>query len=1409
MPPDGSWMDAMPSVAVPGQPVAPVPGPRWDHEQGVGTLPDGSATRDPAVFARWAQEWQPQGQAKTEVVGPGDAADTAWMDAMPAVASPHGDEGANGTKGGVLANAGAGTSNAVAGFLGLPVDLATGAINLGTRSVNALAGTHIPPIENPAGGSDDFRTLFGTIGADPRTVEPTNQLERIARAGGEGAASMMLPWGAARSLPALSGLPGAMQSAFGSGGAPTMAASGLTGGALGQDAQDSVPEPWKPLASVVGNIVGGAVPIALSAGATAARQSVVPAVKNYFAPMTQSGQQQIAGSRIAHAATDVGAVRDALAAPSPEIVPGSQPTTFQLTGDQGLGNLERAVSTAAPDQFNGRAAQQNAARVGQLNAQAPATSPDAVGTTFRQALAAMDTQHAAQAEAMGTTARAKTAALGGAVPVGTDAQTTALQGFGQRLRKGLSELNDAARQRVSKLYDAVDPEGTMTVDMSGIKAAAKDIAASVPKNAAPMEGDAGKLLGVAQMQPEAQPFREVAALRSRITDAMRAELYENGRSQTYRTLTRLLASVDETLAAGAEKAAETAPEAVAARVHGATTTAPGTGDAVFTPSGRQIGVRYRVVSARDLVASHNDDFSINPAFPPELQPRARERLASQAQVQRIAGNIQPERLGASASAMEGAPIIGPDGVVESGNARVMALRRAYAQGGESAARYRAWLESQGHDLTGIDDPVLVRERTTDLAPRDRVSFTQESNVSPGLAMGAAEQAKVDAGKIPDGLLELWQPGDVDSAANRKFVRGFAQHVVDAGETGKFFTEDGAPSLEGAQRIRNALMHRAYGDSGLVAALSEVGDENIKAFGGALTDAAGDMAKLSADIGAGRVDPGTDITKHLLDAARVIGQARQRRISIKDMVGQTDMLTGRVNPLTESVLRAAYGDNLTGAISRKNMAELLAFYAEEARKQTTDARLFGGGGAGPADIIQQGIERARAKSAPVRTRDIFGRNGSYGPSAGAVGSEAGGSGAGAARQGNAATALAIAPEEALSPNFDAEAAARYRAANAAHANRVQTFEESPGVGQVLATGKRAGEWRLGDSQVAAQIFNPGKGAAERVQAFLKAGGDRADLLHDLRDYAAFSLRRAAEDADGTLIPAKAARWMNAHREAMTAFPDLAAKFHTAAAARATLDETMARHAAERTAFEKSAAGKFLGDADPVPVVARILRSDTADATMQQLGRMTANAPAARAGLQRAVIDHIMNELRTNAAAGTTDIRQMKADAFQTFLRRAGGPMSHIFSPEQMAAIRDVATDIQRTQRSVIGTKLPGGSNTAQDLAAGVTHGGGKSSMVGMLVAAEGLGDLAQHVTGLGKIGKVGGMILAPLTQAMRGEGLAKVDDLVTQAMLHPELARALLAKVPPGQFAEPVVRNAARQIWALAGVSAIRSQRDPR
>jgi hypothetical protein len=1175
---------------------------------------------------------------------------------------------------GIVANIGAGTGEAASGFLGAPVDWATGAFNALSRAGNQQlqdavaratgAPASIPPapqITNPVGGSQWLDKAFGYVGGNPNNVAVGDGTDQIARAAGRGIGSMLLPWSFARALPVMSGIPGALQQAFGAGGAPTMAAAGGVGGAAGQVAENAVPAPYKPLANMAGNMLGGGSVIGTVAATKAALDAAAPLVSNYVAPFTAAGRQQIAGQRIASAASDLNAVHDTLntvgaanqqaaslqavlndpnanslakamaqrqlTALGPQrgmLVPDSQPTTAQLTGDQGLLNLERVAATPNPDAFLGRMGAQNTARVDALSSLAPETaSPSAVGDAFRQRLADMDTAAETQVAGLRQAAQGATDALGGAVPVGSDAQTSALQGYGQRLRGGLDAANQAARAQTSRLYSQVDPDGTLAVDMTGIRQAARGIATSIPKNAAPVAGEPAAILGTAQMLPKVQPFGEVAALRSRITDAMRAELYENGRSQTYARLAKLLGAVDDTLSGGVEQRAGEDAAAVAAGTK--------------APEGTMLA---------------------------RLQQRGSNG----------APPVGTTAAGSSAS-VSGQPAgTGTAGGLGAGGDGVTSPRRYGTAGGNRA-------------MAAASAASRLRK------PESLVDFL------------------ISRGGVQD------QGGDLRAI--------------------------------GAETVHHQMGGRLVNPRGVPL----------------------DYAREAAEE-EGFLRPGST-TADLLNsiAEEVSGRPvyRQSEQAEGDAWAQAQRDADRHEAAWQAARSGVQMANIGGP--RLSPAEM-----EHA-----------------AELVTQGMEPHQALQEAARAGEetVLDRN--------AAANAFGHSGVPlAARQAH----MDVDGASPLAPNFDAEAAARYRAANASHRGRVATFEEAPGVGQVLATGKHAGEWRLGDSQVAATIFNSGKGAAERVQAFMRAGGNSAALVSDLKDYAAFSLRRAAEDGDGTLDPGKAAKWIKAHDEALSAFPEVKAAFNDAVSARVTMDDAAARHVAARQAFEKSAAAKFLGDADPVMAVGRILRSDNAAATMAELARHTANAPAARAGLQRAVIDYMLSELRSNAQAGAE--RAMKADVFQTFARRATPALREIFSPDQVDAIRKVAADLQRSQRSSIGSKLPGGSNTAQDLAAGAKHGHGGPSTIGLLVAAETAGEALQHV--VGPVGRVFGMVATAMGNAMRQAGLHTVNDLVAEAMLHPELARTLLAKVPNVPAARFVGQAAGRQLRALAMQSAVDANR---
>jgi hypothetical protein len=408
--------------------------------------------------------------------------------------------------------------------------------------------------------------------------------------------------------------------------------------------------------------------------------------------------------------------------------------------------------------------------------------------------------------------------------------------------------------------------------------------------------------------------------------------------------------------------------------------APEGSQAVFTAAGRRVEVRYEVVDARSLIASHTGYFQPNPAYPGLLQPRDRGRAASQAQVQEIAARLEPERLGRSADASTGAPIVGPDNVVESGNGRVLAVLRAYMDHPERVAALRESLTRQGFDLTGIDRPVLVARRLTPLTEAERIAFAREANEAVAMRMGAAETAAADAARIAP-VLDLWRGGDIASAGNADLVRGFLK-ALPATERAAAWTQKGGLSQEGVRRIQAAILHAAYEDTALVAKLMESPSNDIRAIGGALMDVAPAWAQMRAAARRNDIAPDMDRTADLLAALRTVERARADGAKVADLAAQGSLFDVPEAGRLFLVLMHKEPD-LARTASRKAIAERLAGYVDEANKTQPGANLFGEPPARAEDLLATRAQAALAReideakaareAAPARGVDEIGED----------------------------------------------------------------------------------------------------------------------------------------------------------------------------------------------------------------------------------------------------------------------------------------------------------------------------------------------------------------------------------------------------------------------------------------------------
>lgn len=346
-----------------------------------------------------------------------------------------------------------------------------------------------------------------------------------------------------------------------------------------------------------------------------------------------------------------------------------------------------------------------------------------------------------------------------------------------------------------------------------------------------------------------------------------------------------------------------------------------------TESGARIDGNYALMEAHELVTSHDESLKPNPAYPREMQPRERDRAASEMQISGIAQRLDPARLGESGDAGTGAPIVGADGLVESGNARTIALKRVYQGDQAKAEAYRQYLKDNAarfgltpEAVDAMNTPVLVRVRNT---PVDRAEFARQANASTVAQMSPSEQARSDAARIDD--MGDMQPDDNgDFAASRDFIRRFVSRLP-ATEQGSMVDANGQLSQAGYARIRNAVLAKAYGESPVLSRMVESMDDNMRNVGRALIQAAPEIAKLRQDVSEGALFD-ADITPDLLAAVEELSRIKDSGRSVSDYLSQAGIFGDAISPEARDLLQFL-AKNLRRP---RKIAEFIQRYAEALR-----------------------------------------------------------------------------------------------------------------------------------------------------------------------------------------------------------------------------------------------------------------------------------------------------------------------------------------------------------------------------------------------------------------------------------------------------------------------------------------------
>lgn len=397
---------------------------------------------------------------------------------------------------------------------------------------------------------------------------------------------------------------------------------------------------------------------------------------------------------------------------------------------------------------------------------------------------------------------------------------------------------------------------------------------------------------------------------------------------------------------------------------------------VRTSKAQEFEAEWAVVDASQLISSNRFDGSVNPAYPAELQPRDRSRQASLVQIQEIANTLVPEQLGDTGRAEDGAPVVGPDLVVESGNGRAAALQLAYQRG--KAGEYAAWVREQAklrgvseEQINSVPNPVLVRRRTRDLSVDARKAFTRDANVSAIAAMSPSEQALADANMISDEMMTSFAPGEngeIDTASNARFLSRFSAELGTTQASG-LLQSDGRPTPALINRIRNAVFARAYGDARLVTVATEDTNPDVKNVLNALQTAAPVFARARALEAEGST-LSSDLVSKVVGAVELLQQSRRENRSVEDLAAQTGMF-GDIDPVSATLAKQLDANKR----SAKKMSSLLSDmgrFLETANQSSQSGSLFGEELEAPStdQIVDSAIENFERLNNAGQPQDLF-------------------------------------------------------------------------------------------------------------------------------------------------------------------------------------------------------------------------------------------------------------------------------------------------------------------------------------------------------------------------------------------------------------------------------------------------------
>lgn len=572
---------------------------------------------------------------------------------------------------------------------------------------------------------------------------------------------------------------------------------------------------------------------------------------------------------------------------------------------------------------------------------------------------------------------ADVAALGSATVISVGSENVYFEKAGQQYMTKLLNTDDYE----SKVGQVVDLSGVVDPSAAPVKRPYHEWEGDVlDALAALLEIGRGDADGIAMAQEALMQqlyadgkTPEEAAAAVQVASAVEPKTPEEEAMLAAHLAERAQAAAEAALSNGEEDTGEIEPE--------------GRENVVKTAKGTKVVTGFKVIDASKLIISHESDGTPNPDYPAELQPRDRARATSQAWVSKTARSLDPDSLGRTNRADSGAPIVGPDRVVESGNGRAMSIREAYRIG--QADEYRAWLlehadyfKVSASKIESLKAPVLVRVRTSEV---NRAEFAVEANQDDKLAMTATEKARSDAKRLDAAMLAKLADGDLTSAGNRDFINAFLQSLGDA-EAAQYLTSDGRPTSSLVNRIQAALFAGAYADDRLLELTADVSKPEIANIVSALNAAAPDFMRakdldqIAGEDAGARVTDSVELSLNqtavdsIINATDVLRKAKESGMGIEEFLRQGDMFGG-VDPAV-AAMAVFISQNNRSAKRLSTAFKAMAQFVETEVKRKQTAGLFGDEPATFTDIVKAANSRLEQEYGEgvfaIAQDDLFGQ-----------------------------------------------------------------------------------------------------------------------------------------------------------------------------------------------------------------------------------------------------------------------------------------------------------------------------------------------------------------------------------------------------------------------------------------------------